>query len=201
LTVVGRVDDASLRPCVGLRHLLDAVRSHGSGNVLDLGDISQASVDWFAAAGHRLFTESLLRSIERACREAEPHVDSFLAENLRYPAEQFDAVLCWDLLEFLPPSFLEGVVGRLHEIAGPGARLLAFFHSPPVGPSVRPSRYEIAGEDLLRRAPTSSPLTLARALSKRDLDRLFHGRFGMNDILAPDGLHEVLLVKPHGESA
>ena len=187
---------ADLRACVGLRPLLESLRSHAPGRVLDLGGISQASVDSFAAAGHHLYTESLLRAVEKA-RRGEMATGAFLEENFRYPMDHFDAVLCWDLLEFLPSALLGSVVERLHEVSRPGARLLAFFHSAPVGPLVHPSRFEIVGEDVVRTSSTSSTLDVERPLTRRDLDNLFRARFGMNDVLAPDGLHEILLVKPH----
>ena len=56
-------------------------------------------------------------------------IEYFLKQALDYPEGHFDAVLIWDVLEYLAPAMLTAVVERLHQIVRPKSYMLAFFHA------------------------------------------------------------------------
>jgi len=53
----------------------------------------------------------------------------FLAEKPAIPAAAFDAVLLWDLVDYLEPMLVKQMVASLTELLRPGGVILAMFHS------------------------------------------------------------------------
>ena len=104
--------------------------------VLDLGSTSPTNIRHFTEHGHRIYSEDLLTAStdpELLIKDEQGAaiLDSrkFLADNLVYPAAQFDVVLCWNLPDYLDESLVKPVVGRLWSVLKPGGMLLAFFHT------------------------------------------------------------------------
>src|SRR6266481_4244822 len=66
---------------------------------------------------------------------AHPGCDSsaraarFLEANLQYPNSSFDAILLWDLLDYLEPVVSKQMVANLTELLRPGGVVFAMFHS------------------------------------------------------------------------
>src|SRR5260370_31799247 len=71
----------------------------------------------------------------------------FLADNLQYPPASFDAVLLWDLLDYLEPALVKQVVANLTELLRPGGVILAMFHSKKPGGF---QRYRVAESNTLQ---------------------------------------------------
>jgi len=81
-------------------------------------------------------------------RTPEARAKRFLEENLQYPAASFDALLLWDVLDYLEPSLAKLMIGQLTDLLRPGGVVFAMFHSKkPAGfQRYRGGRYEyIAG--------------------------------------------------------
>jgi len=94
----------------------------GRGTMLDLGPAWQTTLSFFIERGFRVTSDDLLRSwkefmIEEEARlknavEGSDSVDvtpagratRFIEENLRYKEGAFDAVLLWDILDYLEPA-------------------------------------------------------------------------------------------------
>src|SRR5580692_4717703 len=112
----------STRVSNGLKELMWNLDGLGRGTLLDMGGAWQATLSFFIEKGFRVTADDLLRSWkqfldqeEKMLREAgksqDPSVDltpagratRFLASNLLYPPASFDAVLLWDLLDYLEP--------------------------------------------------------------------------------------------------
>src|SRR3982074_419510 len=103
----------------GLKELLWNLDGLGKGKLLDLGPAWQTTLSFFIERGFRVSSEDILRgwkgflTEEEARLRADPsaietldmtpggRATRFLSENLRYPKSSFDAVLLWDLLDYL----------------------------------------------------------------------------------------------------
>lgn len=136
----GRVSNA-------LKEFLWLLSDVPKAKILDMGQVSQDTLNFFIGKGFRITTEDFLRSWrdfmdaeEVKLRSAKigavedrpsPAVlaDRFLQELLQYPAESFNGVLAWDLFDYMEPDMLARVVERLHDIMRPGGVVLAIFHS------------------------------------------------------------------------
>jgi hypothetical protein len=102
-------EDNSGRFSNGLKEFLWQIGDINRGSLLDLGAVSQATVTYFIERNFKVYTEDLLagwgafleHEAQRAAalagtEQADPsptaRAERFLASNLRYPADSFDAV-------------------------------------------------------------------------------------------------------------
>ena len=188
--------------------------------VLDLGSTSATNIRHFTGHGHRIYSEDLLTAstdpdLLTKDETGNAVLDSrkFLADNLVYPAAHFDAVLCWNLPDYLDESLVKPVVGRLWSVLKPGGMLLAFFHTRDAGPDSPCHRFHIVGTDTLemqkivlrreaRRGPTGAVHTaiadgfqLQRVFNNRHIETLFRDFASIKFFLARDNVREVLVVR------
>lgn len=188
--------------------------------VLDLGATSPANIRYLTERGHKIYSEDVLvASTDHALvtkdEQGNTVLDSqkFLEENLAYPAAHFDAVLCWNLPDYLDESLVKPVVGRLWSVLKPGGMLLAFFHTRDAGPDAPCYRYHVVGADMLemtpivmqrevRRGPTGAVHTslggtfrLQRVFNNRHIENLFRDFTSIKFFLARDNVREVLVVR------
>ncbi len=188
--------------------------------VLDLGPTSAANITHFTNLAHRSYNEDVLLAstdptLVRNGDDGKPafDVDRFLRENLRYDAQLFDAVLLWDMADYLPESLVKPVVERLHATMKPGAAMLAFFHTKDAGPQAPYYRYHIAAnqQGLMLQPVWKSgngngngkngsgaarPMfRLQRVYANRHIENLFRDFASLKFFLARDNVREVLIVR------
>jgi SAM-dependent methyltransferase len=188
--------------------------------VLDLGSTSPTNIRFFTERSHKIYSEDLLvastdSNLVTKDEQGNLILDSrrFLADNLVYPAAQFDIVLCWNLPDYLDESLVRPVMGRLWSVLKPGGMLLAFFHTKDAGPDSPCYRFHIVGKDTLemqpivlrretRRGPTGAVHTaigdgfrLQRVFNNRHIETLFRDFASIKFFLARDNVREVLVVR------
>lgn len=204
----------------GLAELTKSLASGEPLCALDLGYTSAANIRYLTGRGHKIYSEDLLvtsadPSLIVKDEQGNVTLDSkrFLAENLVYPAAQFDVIFCWNLADYLEEGLVKPVVGRLWSVLKPGGMLLAFFHTQEAGPDAPCYRYHIVGADMLemqhveprrelRKGPTgvvhtavSSGLRLQRVFNNRHVENLFRDFASIKFFLARDNVREVLVVR------
>jgi hypothetical protein len=118
----------------------------------------------------------------------------FVAEFLDFEADQFAAVLVWDLLEHLDSEVLYITVPRLAQILRPGGGMLTFFHALPRGEMVQVYRYEIEDAESLR-LQVRQTRPLPHTFNNRSLERLFENFHLVKFFLTRDHLREVIAVR------
>ena len=170
-------------------------------SVLDLGATSPANISFFIGLGQRFHQEDLLRlasdkSLVVSNSEGGKTVDveRFLDENLRFKREEFDAVLFWDLADYLPEPLVKPVIERVHVGMKPGAILFSFFHTKDAGAEVPFYRYNIAAKDTIEMQP-AAPFKLQRVFNNRHVENLFHDFNSIKFFLGRDNIREVLVVR------
>jgi len=190
----------------GLGELSRQLAREGGCSILDLGPTSAANITYFTNLGTRTYTEDILRASREpqyltTTAEGQEVVDpdKFLAENLNFEAEQFDAVLCWDVSDYLSESLVKPVVARLHKVVKPGGLLLAFFHTKDAGADAPYHRYHIVDRDTLQlqRMPVSNDpnFKLQRVFNNRHIENLFREFGSIKFFLGRDNIREVLVVR------
>jgi len=204
----------------GLGELSRAWESAEALCILDLGSTSGTNIRHFTERGHRIYSEDLLTAStdpELITKDEQGNtvLDSrkFLADNLVYPAAQFDVILCWNLPDYLDEGLVKPVVGRLWSVLKPGGMLLAFFHTRDAGPDSPCHRFHIVGSDILemqkielrreaRRGSTGAVHTaisdgfqLQRVFNNRHIENLFRDFASIKFFLARDNVREVLVVR------
>jgi len=118
----------------------------------------------------------------------------FFSENLNYPAGHFDAILCWDVADYLPEALVKPLIERLETLLKPKGNLLAFFHMKDAGPESRYSRHHIVQEDTLELEPIEG-FRLQRIFNNRNIENLFKEFASRKFFLGRDNIREVLMVR------
>jgi SAM-dependent methyltransferase len=169
--------------------------------ILDLGSTSPANIAFFTELGLRVSTEDVLRASAdpdylAVQEDGSPQfsAEKFLAENLTYTESQFDAVLCWDIADYLPETLVKPLVERIYSVLKPHGTLLAFFHDKDPGPGSPLYRYHIAQPDTLEMEPRAT-FKLQRVFNNRHVETLFASFASRKFFLGRDNLREVIVVR------
>lgn len=169
--------------------------------ILDLGPTSPANIAFLTELGMRVFNEDVLR----ACKESDFTArqgdgieqfdpQKFLAENLAYPENQFDAILVWDATDYLPEPLVKPLIDRIHAMLKPHGALLAFFHDKDAGTETPYYRYHIVQSDTLEMEIKPS-FRLQRIFNNRHVENLFANFASRKFFLGRDNLREVIVVR------
>lgn len=162
-------------------------------SVLDLGCTSGANVNFFLNAGGRFRHEDLLRELEKEGGQPVNAVQ-YLSENLLLPAASLDAVLLWDVLDYVPQEMIQPLADRLSTALRPGGTLLALFHAREGGPEPVFHQYHIKDRDVLEWR-SCGPRPLQQFFQVRHVEKLFSAFQSVHFFLGHDGMREVLMVR------
>src|SRR6266849_3819395 len=121
----------------GLEQFCASLEESSGLRILDLAGASQHTISFVTGLGHRLYSDDMLEALDRifGTQDAYSHqtdrrlAEQFLENTLSLPANGFDGVLLWDVLQFLEPALLAAVMKRLHRLLRPGSLLFALFHA------------------------------------------------------------------------
>jgi hypothetical protein len=200
----------STRVSNGLKEFLWNLDGLGRGTLLDLGPAWQTTLSFFIERGFRVSSEDFLRGWKAFLTEEEKRLREdatayetldmtpsgratrFLAENLQYPRASFDAVLLWDLLDYLEPMLVKQMVANLTELLRPGGVILAMFHSKkPEGFQ----RYRVADSNTLQVVATPIICPAQKIYQNREIQDLFSRYRTMKSFVGRDQLRETLFIK------
>jgi len=210
-TARGPASGESSRVSNGLKELLWNLDGLGRGTLLDLGSAWQTTLSFFIEKGFRVTADDLLRSWkqfldqeEKSLREAGNSPDTsmdmtpagraarFLEANLSYPAASFDAVLMWDLLDYLEPQIANRTVASITELLRPGGVVFAMFHSKkPEGFQ----RYRVVDSNTLQVISSPVLCPAQRVYQNREIQDLFARYRTTKSFIARDQLRETLFIK------
>ena len=189
------------RRSTGFSEFTRALAGYPELSVLDLGRTSPTNIDFLIKYGGRVYNEDVLHaSHDPAYRvrneegEEKIDVEKFFAENLEHPEGRFDAILVWDIPDFLEESLVKPMVQRLHKILRPGGMLLAFFHTKDAGQDSPYCHYHIMDGDALELEP-GPDFRLQRVFNNRHVENLFKDFSSRKFFLARDNVREVLVVR------
>lgn len=201
---------SSTRMSNGLKEFLWNLDGLGRGTLLDLGPAWQTTITFFIERGFRVSSEDLLRAWKdflgaegarlNDARIASENVDMtpsgraerFLESNLQYPRSSFDAVLLWDLLDYLEPALAKQVVANLTEFLRPGGVVFALFYSKkPEGFQ----RYRVADSTTLQIISSTVLCPAQKVYQNREIQDLFNRYRTMKSFVSRDQVRETLFIK------
>src|SRR5438552_9682215 len=194
----------------GLKEFLWNLDGLGRGTLLDLGPAWQTTLNFFIERGFRVTSDDLLHSwkdfmteeeqrLRNAANDAETidltptgRAARFVQANIQYGASSFDAILLWDVLDYLEPAVAKQAVSCLTEVLRPGGIVFAMFHSK------KPEtfqRYRVADSNTLQVIGATPLCPAQRVYQNREIQELF-GRFRtVKSFVGRDQLRESLFVK------
>ncbi len=190
------------RRSTGFNQFTRAILRPDGQRILDLGSTSSSNINFITGLGHRAYNEDVLMAAN-ASRLAVPgpeegsttvDVERFLAEDLLYEPESFDAVLFWDVCDYLPEPLVKPVVERIYQITKPHGALLAFFHTRDAGAEAPYYRYHIKSAETLE-LQQGPHFQLQRVFQNRHVENLFHDYNSIKFFLGKENIREVLLVR------
>lgn len=178
--------------------------------ILDLGAVSQATLNFFIEKGFRVSTEDMLHewkdflvSEEERLRTAPVGeeterlslpalAEKFIATELDYPEQSVHGVLLWDLLDYYDPAVVPAFMSRLYNMLHPGGTVLALFHSRP---AERFHRYRIMDGQTIELLPAPTLAVHAHVFQNREILDLF-GKFrSSKTFVGRDQVREALFIK------
>lgn len=198
----------STRACNSLKDFLWHLSGIGHGNLLDLGPAWQTSIQFFGDRGFKVFSEDLLTGWKFFLREEEgrdlslspsderPSKDfiakKFLESNLQYKPDTFDAVVLWDLFDYMDPDTTKRAAERIAALLREGGVVLALFHTKH---PEQFRRYRVLDESTLEVLPAPALVPFARVFQNREMMELFSGFHSSKTYLGRDQIREALFVK------
>ena len=195
----------------GLKEFLWNLDGLGRGTLLDLGPAWQTTLSFFIERGFRVSSEDILRGWKEFLTEEEARMreatvsnstdtdmtpggraDRFLSDNLQYQKSSFDAVLLWDLLDYLEPVVAKQTVAWITELLRPGGVVLAMFHSKkPEGFQ----RYRVADSNTLQVISSPMICPAQKVYQNREIQDLFSRYRTSKSFVGRDQLRETLFIK------
>jgi len=190
------------RRSTGFNQFTRSILRPDGQRVLDLGPTSSSNIHFITGLGHKVYNDDVLsaasasRFVIPGAEEGKTTVDveRFLAEELQYEAETFDAVLLWDICDYLPEPLVKPVVERIYRITKPRGALLAFFHTRDAGPEAPYFRYHVKNEETLE-LQQGPRFQLQRVFQNRHIENLFRDYTSIKFFLGKENIREVLLVR------
>jgi len=111
---------------------------------------------------------------------------------MAYKNDTFDAVLLWDVLDYLDAELMNKLAARITSLVRDGGVVFAMFHARK--PTVF-HRYRVMDGHNLELIPASCPFQPQRVFQNREISNLF-GRFRTSKMfVGRDQLREGLFVK------
>jgi hypothetical protein len=194
----------------GLKEFLWQIEDIGRGSLLDLGAVSQATVTYFIERNFKVYTEDLLAAwgafleldfahshslppdAERPDSSPAAQAGRFLASNLRYPADSFDAILLWDVLDYMEREAAQQFLPRITSLMRDGGAILAIFHTRP---PEQFQRYRVLDAHNLELVPVPTLVRPRHVYQNREIQELFEKFRTSKTFVSRDQLREGVFVK------
>jgi len=178
--------------------------------ILDLGAVSQHTINFFIQKGFKLTTEDLLRAWkdflateEERLRSSPPEesyeeltaaalADRFLKTELQYGDESLNGVVIWDLFDYFDITAAPKFVERLYKMLRPGGAMLCLFHSRPPAAF---HRYRILEGNNVEQVPAPTLAVHSHVFQNREIQDLFRQFRSSKTFVGRDQVREALFLK------
>jgi hypothetical protein len=194
----------------GLKEFLWQLDGIGHGHLLDLGPARQTTITFFIERGFKVYTEDLIATLQyflvdeeqrikklpagsdRSELTPEGRAKKFLETTMLYPDGTFDAVLLWDILDYLDGDLMAKLATRITSLVREGGVVFAIFHTRK--PAVF-HRYRVLDAQNLELIPATCPFQPQRVFQNREISNLFSRYRSSKMFVGRDQLREGLFVK------
>jgi hypothetical protein len=201
---------ASSRQSNGLKEFLWQLDGIGHGHLLDLGPARQTTITFFIDRGFKVYTEDMLATWQRFLDEdaqqlkkdpsaaerpemwQEGRARRFLETTMLYPDNTFDAVLMWDILDYLDNDLMAKLAARITSLVRDGGVVFAMFHTRK---PILFHRYRVLDGQNLELIPATCPFQPQRVFQNREISNLFSRYRTSKMFVGRDQLREGLFVK------
>ena len=187
----------------GWTALLKHLQEQPNLRVLDIGPTSSQNINFLTELGHSVYMadvvhESLSSQWKLPPVEdgGEPRFDvfGFFEQNLNFGEREFDVVLLWSTLDYVPQGLVQPLIKHLEKAVRKGGLILASFHGKAKGPNTSYCRYHLTATNAVE-MQESEPHPVQRVYTNRTIENLFSAFANSRFFLAKDNLYEVILTR------
>lgn len=187
----------------GWTALLKHLQQEQNLRVLDIGPTSSQNINFLTELGHSVYmadvvheslTGSWLLPPEAEGEDPRFDVSGFFEQNLNFGGREFDVVLLWSTLDYIPQGLVQPLIEHLQHAVRKGGFILSIFHAKTTGPNTSFCRYHITGTDTIE-MQQSEPHPVQRVYTNRNIEKLFSEYSNYRFFLAKDNLYEVILTR------
>jgi hypothetical protein len=186
-----------------LKAILDGLLPESRHAVLDLGPPLAGNIKFLSALSCRVRIADLHRSLcAEPVESRRPEAMGALFERLLplAPEERFDALLAWDVFDYMRPDQVSSLMARLTPACRPGALVLVLVSTRRQIPA-RPLRYRIVDCENVAGDGPFQPVRACPRYTQPDLARMMPGFSVRRSFLLRNGIQEYLLARGAGEGA
>lgn len=182
---------------------MDSLQPESRSTVLDLGPPLADNIAFLSALSCRVRIADLHRSLCAESiedRQAEA-MDATLGRLLPIaPDERFDAMLAWDVFDYMRPDQVSSLMARLTAACRPEALVLVLASTRRQIPAA-PLRYRILDRENMAADGPLEPLRPGPCHGQPDLRRMMPGFSVRHSVLLRSGVQEYLFVRGAGDRA
>jgi len=179
-----------------LARFLDLLFARPNAEVVDLGPVIGQNITFLGErVGCKIHVEDLFSDIDRHVQNDKlDQLPEFLGGRFSLPASSIDAVLGWDVFDYLAPMAATALASELMRILRPGGVCLGFFGAR-ASDNPQYTKYFIDDETHLRYRFYPSACTRRWVLQNRDINIMFAGLEICETVLLKSGVREILFRK------
>jgi hypothetical protein len=176
-----------------LPRLLSALAHRPAPILLDLGPVVGPNVSFFGdRLACKIHVEDLFTDIERHARQGtRDALQTDLPARLVHAPESIDAVLCWDLFDYLDRPASQALAARLSALVRPGGAIYGFFGTTPIDLAYY-TRFVVEDEDRLRQRTYAATPVRRNVMVTRDINKMFAGLVVAESVLLKTSTREIL---------
>ncbi|HUY82298.1 MAG TPA: methyltransferase domain-containing protein [Acidobacteriaceae bacterium] len=183
--------------------MLKYMQSEPNLRVLDIGPTSPQNINFLTGLGHSVYMSDIVHESVTGPWEIPPEnegdppgfdIPGFFEQNLNFGGREFDIVLLWTSLDYIPAPLVKPLIEQLQSKLPPGGRILANFHSKAIGYNTAFCRYHVTDSSTVE-MQESHPHPILRVYTNRNIEKLFSGFSNYRFFLAKDNLYEVIITR------
>jgi SAM-dependent methyltransferase len=178
-------------------NFLSLLFARPAAELVDLGPVIGANITFLGErVGCKIHVEDLYADVDRHARQGElDNLPEFLEGRFTLRDGSVDAVLCWDIFDYLAPAAANVLARELRRMLRPEGVLLGFFGAR-ASDDPHYTKFLIEDETHLRHRHYPSACTRRWVLQNRDINHLFIGLELFDSLLLKSGVREILFRKP-----
>ncbi len=184
------------------KDLLKYLKAEPGLRILDIGPTSPTNINFLTTLGHGVYMADVVNEALRgnwmgaADENGVTHfdVEGFLDNNLDFAGREFDVILLWTTLDYVPQDLVGPLIKRLRSSMRPGGRVLTFFHTRNTGADTGFCRYHVTDSDTIETQETTG-YAVQHVYTNRTIEKLFENYANTKFYLAKDNLYEVIITR------
>lgn len=186
----------ALVPSRAYPKFLSALAGREHLTIIDVGPAIGSNIEFFSErAACKIYVEDLYAELERHARAGtRADLARTLPARIAQPDASVDAVLCWDIFDFLEKPTAQAFARELVRVMRPGSALFGLFANA-AGEQTHYTKFVISDGSHFRHQTRPATPVPRQVLQNRDIIRLFDGLLVSDSYLLLTHTREVVFRK------